>query len=130
MYCRNVPLWASPDEIRIVAHALSGRRFDHDFLQWFLPHYTRGRGIPDMSLLVYSAAEFFIDLFCEVWSSQGQTNKYLRKDESTRLVNPLGLSQMSKKGTLNAHVHVTEYKLISSLLHSQSRFHLSAQTPK
>ena len=75
MYCRNVPLWASPDEIRIVAHALSGRRFDHDFLQWFLPHYTRGRGIQDMSLLVYSAAEFFIDLFCEVWSSQGQTNK-------------------------------------------------------
>ncbi|XP_044180062.1 uncharacterized protein LOC122961515 [Acropora millepora] len=28
-----------------------------------------------MSLLVYSAAEFFIDFFCEVWSSQGQTNK-------------------------------------------------------
>ena len=68
-------MWASPDEIRIVAHALSGRRFDHDFLLWFLPHYTRGRGIQGMSLLVYSDAEFFIDLFCEVWGSQGQTNK-------------------------------------------------------
>ena len=49
---------------------------------------------------------------------RGKRTKYPREAESTRLVNPLGLSQKSKKETLNAYVHVTEHKLISSLLYS------------
>ena len=68
-------MWAVPAEIKIMAHALSGRRFDSDFAQWFLPQYTRGRGIHNMAQLVHSAAEFLIDLFCDVWNSLGQTNK-------------------------------------------------------
>ena len=74
LYCRNVPVWSTPDEIQVMAHSLSGRRFDHEFLQWFLPQYTRGRGTQNMTQLVYSAAEFFIDLFCDVWGTLGQTN--------------------------------------------------------
>lgn len=108
-------MWASPDEIRIVAHALSGRRFDHDFLQWFLPHYTISKICP---CLCTQLQNFSLICFVKCGVLRGKQTKYPREDESTRLVNPLGLSQMSKKGTLNAHVHVTEYKLISSLLHS------------
>lgn len=72
---RNVPIWACPAEIQMMAHALSGRRFNHDFMEWFLPQYTRGRGTKNMSQLVFTAAEFLVDLFCEVWATQGQTNK-------------------------------------------------------
>ena len=61
---------------------------------------------------------FSLTCFVKCGVLRGKQTKYLREDESTRLVNPLGLSQKSKKATLNAHVHVTEYKLISSLLHS------------
>ena len=62
---------------------------------------------------------FSLTCFVKCGVLRGKQTKYLREDESTRLVNnSLALSQKSKKGTLNAHVHVTEYKLISSLLHS------------
>ena len=72
---RNVPIWACPAEIQMMAHALSGRRFNHDFMEWFLPQYTRGRGTKNMSQLVFTAAEFLVHLICEVWATQGQTNK-------------------------------------------------------
>ena len=70
------------------------------------------------SCLCTRLQNFSLICFVKCGVLRGKQTKYLREDESTRLVNPLGLSQMSKKGTLNAHVHVTEYKLISSLLHS------------
>ena len=72
---------AVPAEIQIMAHALSGRKFDSDFAEWFLPQYTRGRGIHNMAQLVHSATTFLIDLFCEVWNTLGQT-----KNEKPRLV--------------------------------------------
>lgn len=58
-----------------MAHALSGRRFQDEFLEWFLLEYTRGRGTKHMAGLIFTAAEFLIELFCEVWATQGQTNK-------------------------------------------------------
>lgn len=74
-FTRNVPVWALPEEIRIMAHAISGRRFDHDFIQWFLPEYSRGRGRRNLALLVLASAEFLIDTFADVWAHQGQTEK-------------------------------------------------------
>ena len=68
-------MWAVPAEIQTMAHALSGRRFHDEFLEWFLPEYTRGQGTKHMAGLIFTAAEFLIELFCEVWATQGQTNK-------------------------------------------------------
>ena len=75
---RNVPVWALPPEIRGMAHAISGRIFDHDFIEWFLPQYTRGRGRQNLAVLVLSAAQFLIDVFSDVWMKQGQTQKIPR----------------------------------------------------
>lgn len=72
---RNVPVWALPAEIRTMAHALSGRRFDSEFVEWFLPQYMRGRGRQNLAALVFTAAEFLIDIFDNVWVKQGQTQK-------------------------------------------------------
>ena len=58
-----------------MAHAISGRRFDHDFIQWFLPEYSRGRGRRNLALLVLASAEFLIDTFADVWAHQGQTGR-------------------------------------------------------
>lgn len=57
---RNVPVWALPHEIRTMAHAISGRRFDGEFAEWFLPQYSRERGRQNPATLVFSAAEFLI----------------------------------------------------------------------
>ena len=56
-------MWATPDEIQVMAHALGGRRFDYEFLKWFLPQYTRGRSTQNMTELVHTAAEFFLMCF-------------------------------------------------------------------
>ena len=61
-----------------MAHAISGRIFDHDFIEWFLPQYTRGRGRQNLAVLVLSAAQFLIDVFSDVWMKQGQTQKIPR----------------------------------------------------
>lgn len=78
VFTRNVPVWALPNEIRTMAHAISGRRFDHEFVQWFLPQYCRGRGRKNLAQLVLSSAEFIIETFSNVWSHQGQTEKIPR----------------------------------------------------
>ena len=75
---RNVPVWALPAEIRTMAHALSGRRFDCEFVKWFLPQYMRGRGRQNLAALVFTAAEFLINIFGDVWVKQGQTPKIPR----------------------------------------------------
>lgn len=74
----SVPLWAEPHLIRIIAHALSGRRFDADFVEWFLPQYLRGRGKANFTEIAVSSAEFLFDLFTEVWMTLGQTAKIPR----------------------------------------------------
>ena len=72
---RNVPVWALPHEIGTLAHALSGRRFNCEFIEWFLPRYSRGRGRQNLALLTFSTAEFLINIFADVWMTQGQTQR-------------------------------------------------------
>ena len=64
---------APPKLISLTAHALSGRRFDTDFFKWFVPEYKHGKGQRDLSELALKAAEFLVDLFASVWSTNGQT---------------------------------------------------------
>lgn len=66
---------APPKLISTTAHALSGRRFEIDFEEWFLPAYQHGKGQADQTELALKAAEFLIDLFARVWSTMGQTMK-------------------------------------------------------
>ena len=61
-----------------MAHALSGRRFDADFLEWFLPQYLRGSGKKNLNEIAESSAEFLFNLFVEVWNTLGQTVKIPR----------------------------------------------------
>ncbi|KAJ7393745.1 hypothetical protein OS493_003404 [Desmophyllum pertusum] len=75
---RCVPIWAEPHIICMIAHALSGRRFDAEFSQWFLPNYLRGHVGRDLTGLSLKSAEFLFDLFSEVWCTLGQTVKVPR----------------------------------------------------
>ena len=61
-----------------MAHAISGRRFDDEFVQWFLPQYCRGQGRQNLAQLIFAAAEFLIDILAVVWSNQGQTEQIPR----------------------------------------------------
>ena len=70
-----VPIWAEPHFIRTVAHALSGRRLDADFVEWFLPQYLRGSGKNNLNEIAESSPEFLFNLFVEVWNTLGQTVK-------------------------------------------------------
>ena len=72
---RNAPVWALPAKIRTMAHALSGRRFACEFVKWFLPKYMRGRGRQNVAALVFTAAQFLINIYGDVWVKQGQTPK-------------------------------------------------------
>ena len=74
----NVPIWAVPQLIHTIAHALSGRRFDVDFMEWFLPQYLRGQGHKNLTETTLKAAEFLFELFTEVWMTLGQTVKVPR----------------------------------------------------
>lgn len=67
---KDVPLWESPDETSIIiAHAMNRRSFDHDFINWLLPHYTTGKSVQDTSLLVHPGVQSFFDLnSCKVWN--------------------------------------------------------------
>ena len=58
-----------------MAHALSGRSFDADFVEWFLPQYLRGGGKNNLNEIAESSAEFLFNLFVEVWNTLGQTVK-------------------------------------------------------
>ena len=72
-------MWATPDEIQVMAHALSGRRFE--FFQWFLPQYARGRGTHNMAELVYAAAEFLLICFVTYGVHWGRPTEFLKEDE-------------------------------------------------
>ena len=53
-------------------------------LQWFLPHYTRRRGVQDMSLLVHSGVEFFLELLCDVWNEEEERNQPQQRPEENK----------------------------------------------
>ena len=61
-----VPIWAEPHFIRTVTHALSGRRFDADFVEWFLPQYLRGGRKNNLNEIAESSPEFLFNLVVEV----------------------------------------------------------------
>ena len=62
----RVPIWAEPHFIRPVAHALSGRRFDADFVEWFSPQYLRGGRKNNLNEIAESSPEFLFNLVVEV----------------------------------------------------------------
>jgi len=66
---------APPELINMTGHALSGRRYDDEFHNWFVPEYQHGRGKRNLTEVALKAAEFIIDLFASVWSTVGQTTK-------------------------------------------------------
>ena len=70
-----------------MAHALSGRRFDADFVEWFLPQYLRGCGRNNLNEIAESSAEFLFDLFVEVWNTLGQTVKVPRGNRKHQVCN-------------------------------------------
>ena len=72
---RCVPVTAPPPLISMIAHALSGRRYDAEFHRWFVPEYKHGRGSENLMEISLKAAEFLVDLFATVWSTLGQTTK-------------------------------------------------------
>lgn len=74
----RIPIWAVPQLIRTIAHALSGRRFDVEFMEWFLPQYLRGHGHKNLTDMTLKSAEFLFELFSEVWMTLGQTVKVPR----------------------------------------------------
>ena len=74
-FTRCVPVTAPPPLISMTAHALSGRRYDTDFQQWFSPDYQHGRGRHNLMEIALKAAEFLVDLFAVVWNTVGQTTK-------------------------------------------------------
>ena len=76
--CSNVPIWAVPQLISTIAHALSGRRFDADFMEWFLPKYLRGHSKQNLVEMALKSAEFLFDLFSDVWMTLGETVKVPR----------------------------------------------------
>ena len=80
---RNVPVWALPAEIRTMAHALSGRRFDCEFVEWFLPQYMRGRGRQNLAALtcVYSGRIFDQHLWQCMGEAGPNTKNSQRKKE-------------------------------------------------
>ena len=74
-YTRCVPVTAPPPLISMTAHALSGRRYDTEFQQWFVPEYQHGRGRHNLTEIALKVAEFLVDLFAVVWNIVGQTTK-------------------------------------------------------
>ena len=70
-----------------MAHALSGRRFDVDFVEWFLPLYLRGGGKNNLNEIAKSSAEFLFNLFFEVWNTLGQTVKVPRGNRKRQVCN-------------------------------------------
>ena len=58
-----------------MAHALSGRRFDADFVGWFLPRYLGSYRKNNLNEVTESSAEFLFHLFVEVWNTLGKTEK-------------------------------------------------------
>ena len=56
-------MWVMPPEIRTTFHALMGR--------------TRGR--KSLAALVFSAAEFFINIFSDVWMKQSENPKHFQR---------------------------------------------------
>ena len=68
-------------EIRTTVHALSGRTFDNKFIEWFLPQYTSARGRKNLAALVFLAAEFFTNIFSDVWTKQSENTKHSRSKE-------------------------------------------------
>ena len=58
--------------------ALSGRRIDADFVEWFLPQYSRGGAKNNLNEIAESSAEFLFNLFVQVWNTLEQRVKIPR----------------------------------------------------
>ena len=96
-------MWAVPQLIRTIAHALSGRRFDADFLEWFLPKYLRGNSNKNLAEMALNSAEFLFNLFSDVWQMLGETVKVPRGHRKF---------QVLRKFNFAAEVHLVEEKII------------------
>ena len=70
-----------------VANALSGRHFDADFVEWFLPQYLRGGGKNNLNKIIERSAEFLFNLFIKVWNTLGQTVKVPRGNRKHQVCN-------------------------------------------
>ena len=69
----SLPIWAETYFIRSGAHALSGRRFDADFVEWFLPLYFRGGGknnLNDIAKFLFSVEYIGTNRKSPTWKSQ------------------------------------------------------------
>jgi len=66
---REIEPWYTAEQIRAAAHILNASRFNHQFQQWFVPQYQRGRGQQDYSIICGHAAEHIIDMFADIWNS-------------------------------------------------------------
>ena len=78
----SIPEWAMPPEIRTTFHALRGRTWQ--WVYWMvLPQCTSARGRKNLPALVFSAAEFFINIFSEVWMKQSDNAKKIPKEEKS-----------------------------------------------
>ena len=80
---------AVPQLINTIAHALSGRRFDADFMEWFLPNYLRGRSNKDIAEMALQSAEFLFEIFSNVWMTLGQTAKVPRGNRKFQVLTSL-----------------------------------------
>ena len=58
-----------------MAHILSGRRFDADFVEWFLPQYLRGGGKNVFNEIAKSSADFRRSVEYIVTNSESPTWK-------------------------------------------------------
>ena len=61
----------------------SAVNYDNEFIEWFLPQCTSARGRKNLSALVFSAAEFFINIFSDVWMKQSENAKKIPKEEKS-----------------------------------------------
>ena len=62
-------MWALRQVIQLIAHALSGRRFNSDFQEWFVPVYSRGKGILNLTDNTLKTAESLLNLFVKLYES-------------------------------------------------------------
>ena len=71
-------MWAMPPEIRTTFHALRGRTMTMSLLNGSYPVHKceRKENLPE---LVFSAAEFFINIFSDVWMKQSENAKHFQR---------------------------------------------------
>ena len=117
-------MWTLPQVIQLIAHALSGIRFNSDFQEWFVPAYSRGRGILNLTDNTLKAAESLLNLFRKVYEGLSQTvklpenqSKHQVGEENEGVVNgPLKIVSLRISHNQIMHPKVSDFTFFSHSL--------------